>query len=406
MSEVVERVSADTLSVKNSRSAVLSMSLCVAMLIAAEFMPVSLLTPIAADLRATDGMAGQAISVSGLFAVLASLTIASITSRFDRRNVLLSLTVVMLVSLVMIAMAPNFTLLMVARALLGIVIGGFWSLATATVTRLVSAEALPNALGTMYMGNAVATAFAAPVGSYLGGLIGWRGVFWALVPIVCFNLFWQWRSLPSMLPQKTTSISGQLALLGRRNVRFAVPAVMLTFAGAFSCFTYFRPFLEGETHVNLPQLSLLLFGLGVAGFIGTRGASTVLGTHLYRLLRWLPFALALITVLLLEVGSMYWPVAISLIAWGAVNSAIPVSWSAWIAHGIGDQPESGGGLIVAAIQLSILLGGAIGGALLDHVSINATFWGGATLLVMASLLVGDGSRIMPKTVPAFSDKKS
>lgn len=181
-----------------------------------------------------------------------------------------------------------------------------------------------------------------------------------------------------MPSQKAVSLREQLDLLGRRNMRFAMPAVMLTFAGAFSAFTYFRPFLEVETHVSLLQLSLLLFGLGMAGFIGTRGATAVLGKHLYRLLRWLPFVLALVTVVLLEVGSMFWPVAIALIVWGAVNAAIPVSWSAWIAHGISDQPESGGGLIVAAIQLSILLGGALGGALLDHVSIDATFWGGAS----------------------------
>lgn len=98
-----------------SRSAVLAMSFCVAMLIAAEFMPVSLLTPIAADLNASDGMAGLAISVSGLFAVLASLTIAGLTSRFDRRHVLLGLTIVLLLSLVLIAMAPNFTLLKIAK---------------------------------------------------------------------------------------------------------------------------------------------------------------------------------------------------------------------------------------------------------------------------------------------------
>lgn len=51
--------------------AVLSMALCVAMLIASEFMPVSLLTPMAEGLRATEGQTGQAISISGLFAVAA-----------------------------------------------------------------------------------------------------------------------------------------------------------------------------------------------------------------------------------------------------------------------------------------------------------------------------------------------
>src|SRR4051812_50064457 len=73
-------------------SAVGSMALCVTLLIAAEFMPVSLLTPIAQDLHASAGMAGQAISISGLFAVVTSLLIATVAARFDRRHVLLVLT--------------------------------------------------------------------------------------------------------------------------------------------------------------------------------------------------------------------------------------------------------------------------------------------------------------------------
>src|SRR3982751_5135782 len=71
--------------------AVASMAMCVALLIAAEFMPVSLLTPIAHDLGATVGMAGQAISVSGLFAVATSLFIATFAARYDRRHVLVGL---------------------------------------------------------------------------------------------------------------------------------------------------------------------------------------------------------------------------------------------------------------------------------------------------------------------------
>src|SRR5664279_4883396 len=149
------------LSPKQTWSAVGSMALCVALLIASEFMPVSLLTPIAHDLHATDGMAGQAISISGLFAVVTSLFIATVAGRFDRRWVLMGLTGLMLSSLAVIAMAPNFAILMVARALLGIAIGGFWSLATATAMRLVPEQSVPKALGLVYTGNAVATAFAA-----------------------------------------------------------------------------------------------------------------------------------------------------------------------------------------------------------------------------------------------------
>src|SRR5205085_9427280 len=80
------------------RGAVLSMTLCVMVLIASEFMPVSLLTPVASDLGISEGQAGQAIAVSGVFAVLTSLSIARTTARFDRRAVLLSLTLVTILS--------------------------------------------------------------------------------------------------------------------------------------------------------------------------------------------------------------------------------------------------------------------------------------------------------------------
>ena len=374
-------------------SAIGSLTLCVAMLIASEFMPVSLLTPIAADLNATAGMAGQAISISGLFAVVTSLFIATIAGRFDRRQVLIALTGLMLASLVLIAQAQNFAMLMAARALLGMTIGGFWSLATATIMRLVPKDAVPKALGVMYAGNAVATAFAAPLGSYLGGVMGWRGVFWALVPIVLVNLIWQWVSLPAMPPQAVNSVGNLFGLLKRRHVAFAMLAVMLTFAGAFATFTYLRPFLETHTRVSLTELSLLLLGLGLAGFAGTYGASVLLGRHLFSLLGGLPIALGVVTIGLLLVGHIFWGVAVLMIAWGMLNSAIPVVWSAWLTEGIGDEPESGGGLMVAAIQLAIMLGAALGGLLLDGISVAATFIGGTLLLVLASLTVGNGDRI-------------
>ncbi|WP_236014957.1 MFS transporter [Geomonas anaerohicana] len=380
-------------SARQTWSAVGSMALCVAMLIASEFMPVSLLTPIAADLGATAGAAGQAISISGFFAVVTSLLIAIVAGRFDRRHVLMGLTGLMLASLILMAEAATFGTLMAARALLGIVVGGFWALATAIIMRLVPEESVPQALGAIYTGNALATTFAAPIGSYLGGIVGWRGVFWALVPLVVINLIWQWISLPSMPPQTAHPVGKILGLLKRRTVIFAMVGVMLTFAGAFTTFTYMRRFLETYTRVSVPQLSLLLLGLGGAGFAGTYGASALLGRHLYALLRLLPIGLAAVTLGLLAVGHMLWQVAVMMIAWGTLNSAIPVAWSTWLTKGISDEPESGGGLMVAAIQLSILLGAAFGGLLLDHLSIAATFIGGTILLGLAAVVIGSGNRI-------------
>src|SRR5438128_8584923 len=99
-------------------SAVFALTLCVSTLIASEFMPVSLLTPLAGDLDLTEGGAGQAIAVSGIFAVLTSLFIASASRRLDRRALLLGLTGLMLASGLIVALAPNYAVLMIGRALL------------------------------------------------------------------------------------------------------------------------------------------------------------------------------------------------------------------------------------------------------------------------------------------------
>lgn len=100
--------------------------------------------------------------------------------------------------------------------------------------------------------------------------------------------------------------------------------------------------------------------------------------------------------MLLIVGHQLWAAAIVLICWGTLNAAIPVVWSTWLARNIADEPESGGGLMVAAIQLAIMLGAAWGGLLLDHISLTATWIGGIVLLLLASLTVGNGRRLQPE----------
>ncbi|MDN7956440.1 hypothetical protein QZM41_12070 [Burkholderia orbicola] len=169
---------------------------------------------------------------------------------------------------------------------------------------------------------------------------------------------------------------------------------MLTFAGSYGTFTYFRPFLEAVTGADANQLSMLLLGLGVAGFAGTHFAGTMLHrNHVYPLLRWLPIALAAATLGLVQFGHLFAGAATMMIGWGAVNAAIPVTWSTWLAKEIDDEPESGGGLMVGSIQLAIMLGGALGGELLDRIGVFAPLMGGVVLLVLSALLIGNGARL-------------
>ena len=373
----------DAAQARGGWSAVFALTLCVATLIASEFMPVSLLTPIAADLRLSEGMAGQAISISGVFAVITSLAIGRV-AHIDRRTLLLGLTALMGVSGLLVALAPSALLFMSGRALIGVVIGGFWSLSAATVMRLVPGQDVPRALAVLNGGNALATLIAAPLGSYLGQFIGWRGAFFLVVPLALATFAWQWLSVPTMRAPSGAS-AGVLGVLSRPRAKAGLLGLALLFAGQFALFTYLRPFLEQVTHLSASALSLVLLLMGAAGLAGTGLIGRVIGKSLRRVLVVAPLLMAGTAVALLVAGASPLAIAILLMAWGLVATALPVAWWTWLARTLPDDTDAGGGLMVAVIQLAITLGAAGGGLLFDAGGYRATFVASAVLLTAAAI---------------------
>jgi predicted MFS family arabinose efflux permease len=372
--------------------AVFAMALCVAVLIASEFMPVSLLTPIARDLGLTEGQAGQAISISGVFAVITSLSIAAVAARVDRRITLMAMSALLIVSGLMVGLAPNFMVLMVGRALLGVAVGGFWSMSAATVMRLVPAESVPRGLAIIYGGSALASTIAAPFGSLLGDVVGWRGAFLLVVPLAIAALVWQWLTLPSLPARGETTSNSMLGLLRKREVMFGMTAVMLAFMGRFSFFTYLRPFLETVTGVGVSMLSALLLIIGAAGLVGTSLVGEVLKTRLHAALVAIPAVMAAVTAALALFGSSMAATGVLLAIWGLGAGIAPVAWSTWLTRTLPDDAERGGGLMVAIIQLAITVGATAGGFIFDTMGPRVEFSSSAVILVLAAAVAFVTSR--------------
>ncbi|MEK1833890.1 MAG: MFS transporter [Pseudomonas sp.] len=369
-----------------SWGAVFAMSLAAFVLVASEFMPVSLLTPIAADLHVTEGQAGQGISVSGLFALFTSLLIASVAARIDRKPLLLSLTLLMILSGTVVAFAPNYWVFMIGRALIGVAIGGFWSLSAATAMRLVPDDQITRAMATVNGGNALATVIAAPLGSFLGALIGWRGAFLCVIPVAIVACVWLLLSLPPMKSQSGSGTGNVFRLMKRTPVALGMLAVSVFFMGQFMLFTYLRPFLETVTHVSVSMLSLMLLVLGIAGLAGTFLIEAFLKNGLHRTLIVIPILMAVIALALVSFGSSAATTTVLLGLWGLVATAAPVGWWTWLARTLPDAAEAGGGLMVAIIQLAITSGATVGGLVFDLSGYRATFELSATVLGVAAVL--------------------
>jgi predicted MFS family arabinose efflux permease len=361
---------------------------------------VSLLTPIAADLHISEGQAGQAISISGAFALVTSLCIAALAGRLDRKVLLLALTLLMIASGTVVAFAPNYLVFMAGRALIGIAIGGFWSMSAATAMRLVPERDVPRALAILNGGNALATVIAAPLGSFLGAVIGWRGAFFCVVPIAAIAFAWKMVGLPPMRVADQPRSANLARLLMRPAVGLGMAAVSLFFMGQFTLFTYLRPFLETVTHAGVSTLSFLLLLLGLAGFVGTTLIGWFLKDQLYRTLIVIPATMAAIALALVAFGSSVTATAILLAAWGLIATSAPAGWWTWLARTLPRDAEAGGGLMVAVVQLAIMLGATVGGLVFDASGYQATFQMSAALLVAAAVLALLAARAASMTTSA------
>jgi predicted MFS family arabinose efflux permease len=292
-----------------------------------------------------------------------------------------------MVSGTIVAVAPNWPIFMIGRALIGVVIGGFWSMSAATAMRLVPREAVPRALAVMNGGNALATVIAAPLGSFLGGLIGWRGAFFCVVPVAALVFLWQLASLPSMKPEPRPGSGNVFRLLNRPVVTLGMAAVSLFFMGKFALFTYLRPFLETVAEAGVATLSLLFLTMGVAGFVGTTLIGAFLkGGGLYRTLFAIPVLMAAVALALMALGGWIAAAAVLLGLWGLFATSAPVGWWTWLSRTLPEDAEAGGGLMVAIIQLAITAGATIGGFLYDMSGYQATFGASALFLLAAALL--------------------
>ncbi|QQF06162.1 MFS transporter [Sinorhizobium meliloti] len=367
-------------------AAVLCLSLLTFLLVGLEFMPASLLTPISQDLSVSEGLAGQAITVSGVFAVITSLFGNSLLRGMDRRSVVLLYTAALVLSSLAVAMAPNFAVFLLGRALIGVAIGGFWSLATAILARLATGANLPKAIALLQGGTAFALVIAAPAGSFLGSLIGWRGAFFVTVPVGLAALIWQWFVLPKMPPVQVTSASSMFGLLRNRTFALGMASTAFAFIGMNSLSIYLRPFLERVTGLQVNDLSLALLGVGLGGLAALFVIGSVLRRHLNAVLIGLPAGLALFALLLIALGPYALPTMVLLVLWGLFNTPIPVAWNTWMARVIPNDLEAGGGLQVALIQTAIAGGAIAGGVVFDTVGWWATFLLASALLITSAVL--------------------
>jgi len=382
-------------------AAVWSLSIVIAALNASELLPASLLTRMSASLEVSEGLIGQSVTATAILAIITSLVIAPLSQRVNRRLLLIVFGVLLVVSNVIVAMSPNATILLAARLILGATVGGVWGMAPSLALRLVPSEYVPRAMSIIFGGATVAMIAAAPLGAYYGEIIGWRGVFLVIAglsALAVLGLLFAFPPMPLLSSGKGTGMKHTLRL------PWLVPGllgVMLFWGGAQSFNTYIRPFLESVAGLSPNGVSLVLLLVGIASFIGTLIAAPLMSWSFRIMLPTAAAAEAILLGFLLLSGGSEWA-AYSLPAlWAVFVGTAGVGWSTWIARTFPNHAEPAGGMLVAAIQGSMMLGALLGGALIDTIDASAPLAASVIVLAVAAIYVGIIMRLSVPSVQSY-----
>jgi predicted MFS family arabinose efflux permease len=371
--------------------AVAAVSVGTFLLVTAEQLPVGLLTPVGADLRVTDGVAGLMVTVPGIVAAVSAPLVPVLVGRLDRRVLLGALMALMTLANALSALAPTYPVLLGSRVLVGVAIGGFWAVAGGLATRLVPEPDVPRATALIFGGVAAANVLGVPIGTLLGGFAGWRVAFGALGALAAVVLVALFALLPRLAADRPLRPRVLLAQLRNRGVATGILVTLLVVTGHFAAYTFVSPVLQERAGIPVALVGPLLLGFGAAGIVGNFVAGGAVARRLHRTVLGIVLALALVLALhaLLDAGTAG-GIAL-LLLWGLAYGGVSVSLQSWMIAAAPRAVEAATALWVAVFNLAIGLGALVGGLVVDRTALVGVLWLAAALFLLAALVVRAGS---------------
>jgi predicted MFS family arabinose efflux permease len=371
---------------------VVALMLGIFAVVTSEFLPASLLSPMAEGLGVSEGVAGQAVTVTALVGIIAGPGVGLLLPRLDRRHLMVGLALLAALSNVLVAIAPTFWVLLIARVLLGIALSGYWSMAIAVASQLVPARLLGRAMMIVNMGVSMATVVAVPLGAYLGDLWGWRAVFIVvavLSVVAAVVLFWR---LPSVAAAKEAGVRALFDTVKSPVMIVGLLGLVLVAGGHFAGFTYIRIGADQIPGLDAGGLAILLALYGIGGLFGNLVSGFLADRRLSSSIVALPVLLG-IGLIVFAVLPTVVPVAFAAaVVWGFAFGGVLTLVQTWSARAEPDRKEAAGGLVVAGFQIAIAVGAAVGGLLVDGVGVQSTFIAGGIATMLGGVLLGLSAR--------------
>jgi predicted MFS family arabinose efflux permease len=400
---------------RNAWPAVVSIALGTFALVFSELIPVGLLSDISGHLGVSLGTGGLMIVVPAVTAAVAAPLLTLCSARLERRSVLVGLSALVVVSDAIGGIAPGIGVMLAARAVLGICVGGFWVFGAGAAITLVREQARGTAVAVVSSGIFIATVASLPAASLIGTLTTWRAAFAVAAGIALIAVAAQLAAVPRLGPGGRVRPRSLLTVLTLPVPRIGLVAAAAIFFANFAAYTYIGPLLHVRAGLGASAITLVLLGFGLAGAASNFTAGVTVRRHLRATLMGSGLLIAVSALLLATVTGAR-PLTIPLVAvWGLGFGAVPVAAQSWMARAMPANVEGGLALFVSALQGSLAAGSAVGGIVYDSegpsgaliVAAVIAALGALTLLSRAGAAIGspragsvDVTRDLAREAPA------
>ncbi|MFF0740452.1 MFS transporter [Streptomyces sp. NPDC004111] len=366
--------------------AVIAVMLGIFSIVTTEILPIGLLTSIGSSFTVSDGMAGLMMTMPGFLAAVSAPVVTVATGRIDRRTVLAAFVLLLALANLLAAVAPDYGLVLVSRVMVGVTIGGFWSIGAGLAGQLVPAGSVGRATSVIFSAVPLGSVLGVPLGTFIGDVAGWRTAFLAMGGFTLAVLVLLLLVLPPLPAEQVTRPDVLGRALRSVHTRFALVMTFLVVLAHFGAYTYVTPFLEQVTGAGPARVTVYLLLYGAAGIVGNFLGGSAVGRHPRATFAAVAALIAGATLLLPVLGRSDAGAVALLIVWGVGYGAVPVCSQTWFARAAPGSPEVSSVLFTASFQATISLGALAGGAVLDRSSPSTVMVLGGSAAVLVVLV--------------------
>ena len=358
-----------------------------------EFIPIGLLSDIAADFSITESHAGLMITVYAWVVALASLPLMLVFAKTESKKLMLSITALFVVSHVLSGLASDFYMLMLSRMGVACAHAIFWSIVTPLAVKTAPEGKQSTALSFIVSGSSIAMIVGLPLGRTIGLYAGWRATFLIIGAVALIILCILAAVLKKTSGESNFSIRKLPALFKTPALLGIYLITVIAITGHFTGYSYIEPFMGQVAGMGSTLITMVLTLFGVVGIFGSVIFSKFYDRHPGFFIKYAVSGICISLLLLQAASFSIWSEFLLCVFWGLAINSYNLVFQSEIIRNAPQGTAVAMSIYSGIYNVGIGTGALVGGAVCDGKGIQYIGYVGGAIVLIA--LVYGAKKLFP-----------